>query len=247
MRLGHRQVDVADDNLGGRIAEQLLSSLVPMHDPAVSVDVDHRADAHVAIRAQSPSSRTIPLGVPLHGGFVKVGSETVNEEFSMSFRKKKSARDQLEDRLDDLLTQADDLRQEIADRAPEVRDRLKERLEAGAAEVRDRWPDVRDEVLDRVPEMKPETYDKLPNGVKDRMPKQVKPKKKRLRKLAVVGLVAGGGAAAFAALRRQGSGPAHPSPPPFDAPTKPQAQAQPAPKAPPTAGDVVDKGPGPKP
>ena len=59
-------------------------------------------------------------------------------------------------------------------------------------------------MLDRVPEMSEETYDKLPDGVKDKVPEQAKPKKKRrLRKLAAVGLVAGAGAREVPALTGQ--------------------------------------------
>ena len=86
----------------------------------------------------------------------------------MGIRKKKTVRDQLEDRLDDFLTQAEDLRKQVSDRAPDVRDNLAARLDAGLAELRTRWPEIRDEVLDRVPEMSEETYDKLPNGVADK-------------------------------------------------------------------------------
>lgn len=160
----------------------------------------------------------------------------------MPFRKKKTVRDQLEDRLDDFLTQADDLRQQVSDRAPEVRDKLADRLDAGLTEFRARWPEIRDELLDRVPELTDEQYERLPNGVAERLPKQVKPKKKRFRKIAAIGLVAGAGAAAFTAMRRQ-SGPSTSPPPPFDRPVKPA----PAPAEPTTAADVLDDEPGPTP
>ena len=98
----------------------------------------------------------------------------------MGIRKKKTVRDQLEVRLDEFLNQAEDLRKQVSDRAPEVRDSLITRLDAGLTELKTRWPDIRDEVLDRVPEMSEETYDKLPDGVKDKVPDDVKPKKKNV-------------------------------------------------------------------
>ncbi|MEH3034521.1 MAG: hypothetical protein PGN07_10935 [Aeromicrobium erythreum] len=146
----------------------------------------------------------------------------------MALRKKKTVRDQVEDRLDDFLSQ-------VSDRAPEVRDRLLERLEDGVAdlraslaehgpevaakarkaakdgvhEARDRYPAVRKAVLDRVPELSEDTYDKLPSAVAARVPDEVKPKKKRrLRRIALLGLVAGAGAAIFASRRGQNPPPA---------------------------------------
>lgn len=171
----------------------------------------------------------------------------------MGLRKKRTVRKQAEDRLTDVLGQADELRgqitEQVAARAPEVRDALRERLETGVSEIRARYPDVRDALLERVPELSDETYDKLPSKVADRLPEQVKPKKKRLRKVATVGLLAGAGAAAFAIVRRnQATAPVPPTPfpAPTPAPTKPAPtpakQAEPQPSAPATAEDILDEG-----
>lgn len=120
----------------------------------------------------------------------------------MPFRKK-TARDQFEARLEDFLTQAEDLRVQASHRAPEVREAALARLETGLEEVRTRWPGVRDDLLERVPELNQQTYDKLPDAVSDRLPEQVKPTRKRsaLRTVVVGGLLAGAGAAAVAMLR----------------------------------------------
>lgn len=177
----------------------------------------------------------------------------------MGLRKKRTVRKQAEERLSDVLSQADELRgqiaEQIAERAPEVRDAWRERFETGVAEIRARYPDVRDSLLEKVPELSEETYDKLPSKVAERLPEQVKPKKKRLRKVATLGLIAGAGAAVFAIVRRgQAAPPAQPSPYPAPAPTPPgpapakpaaaaPADAEPQPSAPPvTAEDILDEG-----
>ena len=164
----------------------------------------------------------------------------------MGIRKKKTVRDQLEVRLDDFLNQAEDLRKQVSDRAPEVRDSLLTRIDAGLTELKARWPEIRDEVLDRVPEMSEDTYDKLPDGVKDKVPEQAKPKKKRrLRKLAVVGLVTGAGAAALAAVRRGDAPPAAAVRLRPAVPHRPQGRSRPPPRPrrhPEAADDAADEG-----
>ena len=54
--------------------------------------------------------------------------------------KKKSLRKKLEAQLDELATQADDLRQQVVDRAPGVRDQILDRL-PDRDEMRDMLPD----------------------------------------------------------------------------------------------------------
>ncbi|MFI5429422.1 hypothetical protein [Aeromicrobium sp. UC242_57] len=53
------------------------------------------------------------------------------------------------------------------------------------------------------------------------MPESVKPKRKRFRKVAIVGVLTGAGAAAFAILKRRGDTPPAYTPPPV--PTPPPA------------------------
>jgi uncharacterized protein YdhG (YjbR/CyaY superfamily) len=144
----------------------------------------------------------------------------------MSLRKKKTVRDQLEARLEDLLAQADVVRQQIKDRAPEVRDTVVAKAQTGAADLaetvrtkaahgaadlRERLPEIRHDLLERAPELSEKTYDRLPKAVADRLPEEVKPKKRRLRRIVGFGLVLGAGAAAFATLR----GKQTPPPPPY--------------------------------
>ena len=91
-----------------------------------------------------------------------------------------------------------------------ARRRRLSRLEGGLNEAKERWPDVRDDLLDRVPELSPDSYDKLPASVQDRLPEQVKPKRRRLRKLVGLALVGGAVAAVVAATRDKQSGPQAP-------------------------------------
>lgn len=160
----------------------------------------------------------------------------------MSLRKKKTVRDQLEARLEDLLAQADGIRQQLLDRAPEVRDTVvakaqhgaadladtvKTKAAHGAADLRERLPELRQELLERTPELSEKTYDRLPRSVADRLPDEVKPKKRRLRRVVGFGLVLGAGAAAFATLRGKQTPPPppyQPSPAPHSAPTTTASQ-----------------------
>ncbi|RYY46736.1 MAG: hypothetical protein EON53_08640 [Actinomycetales bacterium] len=129
----------------------------------------------------------------------------------MPLRKNKTVKDKLQSRLEDLLAQADDVRQQLVDHAPEVRDSVVAKTQSGAADVRDivaakashgvaelreRLPELRDELLERTPELNEKTYDKLPKRVADRLPDEVKPKKKRrLRRIVGLGLIAGAASA----------------------------------------------------
>ncbi|AXT86341.1 hypothetical protein C6I20_14930 [Aeromicrobium sp. A1-2] len=125
--------------------------------------------------------------------------------------KKKTLRIQLEDRLEGLTEQTEELRQQVADRAPVVRDQLIDMLPD-----KDQLRDLRDDLFDRLPE-----------NVQDRLPERVKPKRSKLKRIAVLGILAGAGAAAVAAVR--GRVQSAPAPDPF-----PRPQAAPAPQAAPT-------------
>lgn len=180
----------------------------------------------------------------------------------MPLRKNKTVKDKLQSRLEDLLAQADDVRQQLVDHAPEVRDSVVAKTQSGAADVRDivaakashgvaelreRLPELRDELLERTPELNEKTYDKLPKRVADRLPEEVKPRKKRrLRRIVGLGLIAGAGAAAFATLKGKQAPPPPPyQPAPAPAPRPPSGSTPPG--AAPTADslDAVD-GPGSK-
>ncbi len=157
----------------------------------------------------------------------------------MSLRKNKTVRDKvqerLEGRLDDLIAQADGVRQQLADRAPEVRDTVVAKAQSGVADLRERLPEIGHDLLDRAPELSEKTYDRLPKGVADRLPDEVKPKKKRrLRRVVGIGLLIGAGAAAFATLK----GKQTPPPPPYQPATPPPAPPKPA--APADSLDSVD-------
>jgi len=137
----------------------------------------------------------------------------------MPFKKKKF-RNRLEARLDDLASQTEELRQQVVDRAPGVRDSLVDMLPD-----KDQLRDLRDDLFDR-----------LPDGVADKGPDKVKPKKRsKLKRVAFLGVLTGAGAAAFAAVKGKGQTP--PRPEPFPAPPTPPAPAdvtapKPAKKAP---------------
>jgi hypothetical protein len=127
--------------------------------------------------------------------------------------KNKTLRDKLEAQLSDLAEQTDDLRKQVADRAPVVRDQIVSHL-----------PD-RDQLLD----LRDDLFDRLPENVQDRLPEKVKPQRKRLRRVAAVGILTGAGAAAFAILKRKGDAPA-----PYVAPVPPPAATTPPPAPAPT-------------
>jgi ABC-type transporter Mla subunit MlaD len=138
----------------------------------------------------------------------------------MPFKKKKF-RTKLEARLDDLASQTEELRQQVVDRAPGVRDQLVDMLPD-----KDQLRDLRDDLFER-----------LPDGVAEKVPDKVKPKKKRskLKRVAFLGVLTGAGAAAFAAVKGRTNTP--PPPQPFPAPPQPTPPAdvtspKPAKKAP---------------
>ena len=153
--------------------------------------------------------------------------------------KKKTFRDKLESQLTDLAGQTDDLRRQLVDRAPAVRDQIVEQAGEVRKQVADRAPGVRDQIVGALPDkgqlldLRDDLFDRLPENVQDKLPEKVKPKRKRLRKVAAVGVLTGAGAAAFAILKRKGT-----TPEPYVAPTPP---APAAPSTPPT-GTVTEPG-----
>lgn len=118
---------------------------------------------------------------------------------------KKTFRHRLEERIDELADQTEDLRKQFVEKAPGVRDQL-----LAALPDKEQLLDLRDDV-----------YERLPDSVSDRLPEKAKPKHARLKKIAVVGVVAGAGAAAFSVLRRRGTTPPPPEPFPEPASTTP--------------------------
>lgn len=138
----------------------------------------------------------------------------------MPIRKKKTLRDKLEDHIEDLASQTDGLRQQVVERAPGVRDQL-----IAALPDKEQLVDLRDDL-----------FEKLPDGVQEKLPERVKPRRRRLRKVAVVGVLTGAGAAAFAILKRRGD-----TPPTYTPPPAPPRPSNPAPTKAPTpaaaAGD----------
>lgn len=176
----------------------------------------------------------------------------------MKFRKK-SIRDKIDAQIDSIADQAKDL----VDRAPGLRDQVKERLpdreelKDRRDQLKERMPD-RDELWDLLPdrkqllEMRGELINKLPEGVSERLPESVKPKKKRgkVKKVALLGLVTGAGAAAFAAARRlAGNTPTpsytqpRPATPPPTKSAAPAKQAAPAKTAAPAKKAAAKKAP----
>lgn len=140
----------------------------------------------------------------------------------MPFKKKKF-RTTLEARLDDLASQTEELRQQVVDRAPGVRDQLVDMLPD-----KDQLRDLRDDLFER-----------LPDSVADKMPEKVKPKKRsKLKRVAILGVLTGAGAAAFAAIKGRSNTP--PPPEPFPTPPKPAAPADAAPAEPATKAPVKE-------
>jgi hypothetical protein len=130
------------------------------------------------------------------------------------FNKKKTARDRLESRLDDLASQTEELRQQVVDRAPGVRDQLIDML-----------PDK-----DQLRELRDDLFERLPDNVAEKLPEKVKPKKRsKLRRMAFLGMLTGAGAAAFAVMKGRKHTPP-PPPEPFRPPTAtPAADVTPPP------------------
>lgn len=163
--------------------------------------------------------------------------------------KKKTLRDKLEDQLTDLASQTDDLRKQIIDKAPGVRDQIVEQTGELRKQVVDRAPGVRDQIIAALPDkeqlldLRDDLFDKLPDNVQERLPEKVKPKRRRLRKVAAVGVVTGAGAAAFAILKRRGTTADAYITPPAPAPAAPAPSAPVASSTPPTAADVLADSP----
>ena len=157
--------------------------------------------------------------------------------------KNKTLRDKLEAQLSDLAGQTDDLRKQVAERAPVVRDQIVEQTGELRKQVADRAPAVRDQIVSHLPDrdqlldLRDDLFDRLPENVQDRLPEKVKPQRKRLRRVAAVGILTGAGAAAFAILKRKGDAPA-----PYVAPVPPPAATTPPP-APAAAPTDVTGGP----
>jgi flagellar basal body-associated protein FliL len=129
----------------------------------------------------------------------------------MPFKKKKF-RSTIEARLEDLASQTEELRQQVVDRAPAVRDQLVDLLPD-----KDQLRDLRDDLFER-----------LPDSVAEKVPDKVKPKKKsKLKRVAVLGVLTGAGAAAFAAMKGRSNTP----PPPAPFPTAPTPPTPPTPTA----------------
>lgn len=107
----------------------------------------------------------------------------------MAFRRKKStARKTLEGGAGVAAGYAGDLGHKIVDNAPVVRDQVTATLGAAAGEIARRVPDL----VDRLPD---QVSDKLPESV------QPKPKKRRLRKILVIGTIATAGGVVFSKVR----------------------------------------------
>ncbi|MBC7632146.1 hypothetical protein [Aeromicrobium sp.] len=145
-----------------------------------------------------------------------------------SFKKKKNLRNQLEERLDDLTTQTAELSKQVADRAPGVRDQLLAAI-PDKDQLRAALPD-KDQLL----EIRDELFERLPESVSERLPEKVKPKRSRLKKVAILGAITGIGAAAFAAVRGKSSTPP-PPPAPFPQATRPTPTPPPTPAPAPAA------------
>lgn len=139
----------------------------------------------------------------------------------MPIRQKKSLLDKIEPHVKDLAAQADGIRHQVVDKAPDLRDQI-----VAALPDRDQLVDLRDDLFDR-----------LPDQVQEKLPERAKPKRKRLRKVAAIGVLTGAGAAAFAILKRKGEKPAAYTPPP-PAPAAPSTRtSSPIPAS--TANDYV--------
>jgi AcrR family transcriptional regulator len=153
----------------------------------------------------------------------------------------KTFRDKLESRLEELANQTEELRREVVERAPGMRDQILEQAEDLRREIVQRAPSVRDQLLDALPDkeqlldLRDDLFEKLPENVQDKLPEKARPKRSRLKRVAVLGALTGAGAAAFAALRRRGTAPTPAQP--FPAPSTPPP-ARPTPATPPTDVEV---------
>ncbi len=170
--------------------------------------------------------------------------------------KKKTFRDKLEGQLSELAAQTDDLRKQVVERAPGVRDQIVEQTGELRKQVVERAPGVRDQIVSALPDkgqmldLRDDLFERLPENVQDKLPENVKPKRSRLRKVAVLGLLTGAAAAAFAAIKRKGSAPEPYVTPSPARPTTSAASTPPVPPVPPspspsatapvTAADLAD-------
>ncbi|MCW2840812.1 MAG: hypothetical protein JWR55_2295 [Aeromicrobium sp.] len=160
--------------------------------------------------------------------------------------KKKTFRAKLESQLSDLAEQTDELRKQVVDRAPAVRDQIVGQTGELRKQVADRAPAVRDQIVAALPDkeqlldLRDDLFDRLPENVQEKLPEKAKPQRKRLRKVAAIGVLTGAGAAAFAILKRRGASrnAYTPTTPPAPAPAAPKAPVTPA--SAPTAGDIAD-------
>lgn len=119
-------------------------------------------------------------------------------------KKKNSVRDTIEHTYDDL-------RAQVAKNAPILRDQVVDQVTTKAPIVRDqvvsKLGEGRDELKTRLPELHASLFERLPDDVTDRLPEATKPKKKKskLKKIAVIGLIAAAGGFVFSKLKAQSS------------------------------------------
>lgn len=126
-------------------------------------------------------------------------------------KKKHTVRDTIEHTYDDL-------RAQVAKNAPILRDQVVDQVSTKAPIVRDqvvsKLGEGRDELKTRLPELHASLFERLPDDVADRLPEGAKPKKKksRLKKVAIIGLIAAAGGFVFSKLKAQSSGPTYTPP-----------------------------------
>ncbi|MCW2770292.1 MAG: hypothetical protein JWR27_1725 [Aeromicrobium sp.] len=160
--------------------------------------------------------------------------------------KKKTFRDKLEAQLSDLAEQTEELRKQVVERAPGVRDQIVEQGNELAKQVAVKAPVVREQLIAALPDreqlldLRDDLFDRLPQNVQEKLPEKVKPQRKRLRKVAAIGVLTGAGAAAFAILKRRGETPsAYPAPTPASTPPPTTTAPPTVAPAPTTAGDLL--------
>ena len=130
----------------------------------------------------------------------------------MPLRKKKhTVRDTIEHTYDDL-------RAQVAKNAPILRDQVVDQVTTKAPIVRDqvvsKLGEGREEIKTRLPELHASLFERLPDDVTNRLPEGAKPKKKKskLKKVAIIGLIAAAGGFVFSKLKAQSSGPTYTPP-----------------------------------
>jgi len=174
--------------------------------------------------------RATPLG----------SKEDHEEEPQMPLRRKKpTVRDTIENTYDDLRALA-------AEKAPILRDQVVDQVTTKAPIVRDqvvtKFHEGADELRTRLPELHASLYERLPDDVTDKLPEGAKPKKKKrskLKKVAIVGLVAALGGLAYSKLKGASSGPTYTPP---AAPTGGADLTKPGPTAVPDEVDQLADG-----